>query len=105
MNSSSGAYHGAELPMVSGISEYSSHYCREICKQSISFSDTEEQRKPAKTIITTWKSFAKDAENGLSKLDWTVCDPTRKVFPCPIRLSWVSLPSLQGCLGPTVVHS
>jgi len=75
LTSSSGAYHGSELPMLFGTSEYLSLYYGELFKQNISFADTEEQKKLAKTMMTAWTSFAKDPENGLSKLGWPVYDP------------------------------
>jgi cholinesterase len=70
-----GAWHGSEIGMVFGSIEYQQQFYGKMTKQSISFPDTEEQKKLSKTMMTAWTSFAKDPENALEKLGWPVYDP------------------------------
>jgi cholinesterase len=73
-----GAWHGSEIGMVFGSTEYQQQFYSKMTKQSISFPDTEEQKKLAKTMMTAWTSFAKDPEHGLEKLGWPVYDPASR---------------------------
>jgi cholinesterase len=73
-----GAWHGSEIGMVFGSIEYQQQFYGKMTKQSISFPDTEEQKKLAKVMMTAWSSFAKDPENALEKLGWPAYDPSSK---------------------------
>jgi cholinesterase len=61
-----GAFHNAEIPMVFGTSETKVGTTK----------DTPEEAKLSKLMMHAWASFAKDPENGLSKLGWPIYDPT-----------------------------
>jgi cholinesterase len=61
-----GAYHTADIGIWFGTTAFLSHK-----------PDTEEEKKLISTIMPAWAGFAKDPENGLSKLGWPVYDGTK----------------------------
>ncbi|KAF2404882.1 carboxylesterase [Trichodelitschia bisporula] len=67
-----GAWHGAEIGIVFGTTEYLSHR-----------PDTEEEKKLETKVMGAWSAFAKDPVNGLVKLGWPVYDPAK---PTLIRI-------------------
>lgn len=58
-----GAYHGSEMPMVFGSTEYYRNV-----------SDTSEEAKVVKSMMGAWATFAKDPECGLARLGWPEFD-------------------------------
>jgi cholinesterase len=63
-----GAYHSGEIPVVFGATEY----------RSDGIKDTPEEVKVEKDTMKAWATFAKDPQNGLTKLGWPIYDPTSK---------------------------
>jgi carboxylesterase type B len=61
-----GAYHGSEIALVFGTTPL-------LSKKP----DVEEEIKLSKAMRTAWTSFAKDPENGLTKLGWPVYDQSK----------------------------
>jgi carboxylesterase type B len=76
-----GAYHGSEIGMVFGTTEYMQTYFSKLSDQNIHFPDTPNQKTLMKTMMTAWASFAKDPENALGKLGWPVYDSSSKSQP------------------------
>jgi carboxylesterase type B len=66
---SKGAWHGADIGMQFGTSEFLSHK-----------PDTAEEKKMVETIMGAWTAFAKDPKEGLTKFGWPVYDPESEFF-------------------------
>jgi len=66
-----GAYHSQDCPIVFGVTE------RNLRK----IPDTPEEAKFVKNVMTAWATFAKDPENGLTKLGWPQYKSGRRC-PC-----------------------
>jgi cholinesterase len=76
-----GAFHGSEIPLVFGSSQYQQIYYSEQAKKNISFPDTPEQERLVKSMMKAWSTFAKDPDNGLEKeLKYPVYNPKGKLF-------------------------
>jgi cholinesterase len=76
-----GAFHGSEIPLVFGSTQYQQIYYSERTKKKLSFPDTPEQERLVKSMMKAWSTFAKDPENGLEKeLKYPVYDPKSMFF-------------------------
>jgi carboxylesterase type B len=56
-----GAWHASDIALWFGTTVYSSHR-----------PDTDEEKKMIDTLMHSWASFAKDPQNGLTKIGWPV---------------------------------
>lgn len=74
-----GAWHGSEIGMVFGTTEYQQHFYGEMLKQKIHVPDTAAQKKLSDVMMTAWSDFAKNPETGLVKLGWPVYDATSEL--------------------------
>jgi carboxylesterase type B len=63
LGSGAGAYHGTDVPMIFGTSQFYTNV-----------SDTPEEIALSKNIRHAWAEFARDPQNGLLKLGWPVYD-------------------------------
>jgi cholinesterase len=68
---SKGAWHGADIGMQFGTSEF-------LSKKP----NTEVQNKMEQTILNAWTTFAKDPKEGLTKFGWPVYDADSKSLLC-----------------------
>jgi cholinesterase len=59
LTAKSGAYHSSEIPLIFGTSTDTG-------------ADTPDEAKLAKAMQHAWATFAKDPDNGLSRLGWPV---------------------------------
>jgi carboxylesterase type B len=84
-----GAYHVGDVPIVMGATE----------RKPTASKNTAEEEQMIKNTMTAWASFAKDPENGLSKLGWPKYNPQGMIasFICHISPT-------QILLGKTLVR-
>jgi cholinesterase len=62
-----GAYHGSELPLV-----YGAPKLKDASNQN---TDTPAEAALTKVMMTAWAGFAKDSQNGLTKLGYPLYTP------------------------------
>ncbi|KAF2417115.1 alpha/beta-hydrolase [Tothia fuscella] len=71
-----GAFHGSEIPLVFGSTEYQQIYYSKKTNNTLNFPDTAEQQQLVSSIMGTWSTFAKDPDHGLIKvLKYPVYNP------------------------------
>jgi len=78
-----GAWHGSEISMAFGTTEYTQQFFGEMTGQKISYPDTTAQKKLMDTMMTAWSGFAKDPDMALEKMGWPVYDDQK---PSVIKL-------------------
>jgi len=73
-----GAFHGSEIGMAFGTTEFQQQFFAEMTGQKIGpFPDTPEQKKLIDVMMSAWSGFAKDPENGLERMGWPVYEASR----------------------------
>jgi cholinesterase len=78
-----GPFHGSEIGLVFGTTEYQQTFFSEMTNEKISYPDTAEQKSLTKMMMTAWATFAKDPENGLDRLGWPVYDEKSEILHLP----------------------